>query len=68
VDKAIGPKLLDILDAKHIVVSFPIQSLGGKQKGMMEYYTAHFAELISNKPWQVKRLAFESELVFIVKK
>ena len=67
-DKAIGPKLLDILNARHIVVSFPIQSLGGKRKGMLENYAAHFADLVSGKPWEIKRLEFESELVFIIKK
>jgi 16S rRNA (guanine(1405)-N(7))-methyltransferase len=68
VDKSIGPKLLDILDAKHIVVSFPIQSLGGKRKGMLDHYATHFTDLISGKPWRTKRLEFESELVFVVEK
>ncbi|NJM50835.1 MAG: 16S rRNA methyltransferase [Sphingomonadales bacterium] len=72
VDKAIGPKLLDILDARFIVVSFPIQSLGGKRsgrgRGMLEHYANHFADLISGKPWRTKRLEFESELVFIIRK
>ena len=68
VDKAIGPKLLDILNARHLVVSFPIQSLGGKRKGMLENYANHFADLVSGKPWKIKRLEFESELVFVIKK
>jgi 16S rRNA (guanine(1405)-N(7))-methyltransferase len=68
VDKAIGPKLLDILNARHLVVSFPIQSLGGKRKGMLENYATHFADLVSGKPWKIKRLEFESELVFVVTK
>jgi hypothetical protein len=50
------------------VVSFPTQSLGGKQKGMLQHYTAHFNQLVANKPWQVKQLEFESEAVFIVTK
>ncbi len=68
VDKAIGSKLLDILHARHLVVSFPIQSLGGKRKGMLENYATHFADLVSGKPWRIKRIEFESELVFVVTK
>ena len=68
VDKRIGSSLLDILGAKQLVVSFPIQSLGGKRKGMLQHYSAHFAELMAGRPWPVQRLEFESELVFIVKK
>ena len=68
VDKTIGAKLLDILNARHIVVSFPIQSLGGKRKGMLTYYADHFADLVAGKPWNIKRLEFESELVFVIKK
>nr|AIA10497.1 ribosomal RNA methyltransferase (FmrO) [uncultured bacterium] len=68
VDKRIGSSLLDILGAKQLVVSFPIQSLGGKRKGMLQHYSAHFAELMAGRPWPVQRLEFESELVFIVRK
>ena len=68
VDKRIGSSLLDILGAKQIVVSFPIQSLGGKRKGMLQHYSAHFAELMAGRLWPVQRLEFESELVFIIAK
>ena len=68
VDKRMGSSLLDILHAKQIVVSFPIQSLGGKRKGMLQNYAAHFAELMAGRSWPVQTLEFESELVFIVTK
>ena len=68
VDKRIGPALLDILHAKHLVVSFPIQSLGGKRKGMSQNYAAHFADLMAGRSWPVQRLEFENELVFVVRK
>lgn len=68
VDKRIGSSLLDILGAKQLVVSFPIQSLGGKRKGMLQHYSAHFAELMAGRSWPVQKLEFESELVFIVQK
>ena len=66
VDKAIGPRLLDALNARFIVVSFPAQSLGGKHKSMAANYAAHFDELILGRAWQVQRLDFATELVFVV--
>jgi hypothetical protein len=36
---------------------------------MLQHYEAHFRELIaSEQHWEVKRLVFDSELVFVVRK
>lgn len=67
-DKAVGPRLLESIPARHLVVSFPVHSLGGAEKGMLDQYTAHFAELVHDRHWTVERLAFETELVFLVHK
>jgi 16S rRNA (guanine(1405)-N(7))-methyltransferase len=67
-EKGIGTRLLDILRARSIVVSYPLQSLGGKCKGMAQNYNAQFQRLVSGKPWRVQRLEFENELVFIIRK
>ena len=66
VEKTIGPKLLDVLQARYIVVSFPAQSLGGRNKNMAANYAAHFADIIAGRPWQVQRLDFATELVFVI--
>ena len=69
VDKMAGHRLLRELHTDNLVVSFPIQSLGGRSKGMLEHYEAHFRELLGNEPqWEVKRLVFDTELVFVVRK
>ncbi len=69
VDKMAGHRLLRELHADNLVVSFPIQSLGGRSKGMLEHYETHFRELLGNEPqWEVKRLVFDTELVFVVRK
>ena len=69
VDKMAGHRLLRELHAGNLVVSFPIQSLGGRSKGMLEHYETHFRELIENEQkWEVKRLVFDTELVFVVRK
>jgi len=67
-DKAVGPRLLESIPARHLLVSFPVQSLGGADKGMLDHYTAHFADLVSDRHWTVERLAFETELVYLVHK
>jgi 16S rRNA (guanine(1405)-N(7))-methyltransferase len=69
IDKSAGFRLLQEIQTDYLVVSFPARSLGGRSKGMMEHYEAHFHELVgSEKKWEVKRLVFGSELVFVVKK
>jgi Ribosomal RNA methyltransferase (FmrO) len=68
-DKMAGHRLLRELHAANLVVSFPIHSLGGRSKGMLEHYETHFQELLGNEPrWEVKRLIFSTELVFVVRK
>jgi 16S rRNA (guanine(1405)-N(7))-methyltransferase len=68
VDKNIGLMLMERIRADHILVSFPVQSLGGHNKGMPDFYEQHFYEMISGKPWQIERFLFETELAFLVSK
>jgi 16S rRNA (guanine(1405)-N(7))-methyltransferase len=63
-DRQIGPRLLDQINASVLVISFPARSLGGRSKGMVQNYADHFAELIAGRPWQVTRFEFATELVF----
>ena len=67
VDKTAGKRLLATLQANFLVVSYPAHSLGGRNKGMIAYYENHFRELAAQETWQITRLAFSSELVFVVK-
>lgn len=68
-DKTAGHRLLREIHADNLVVSFPIHSLGGRSRGMLEHYEAHFRELIaSEQHWKVKRSVFDSELVFVIRK
>jgi 16S rRNA (guanine(1405)-N(7))-methyltransferase len=68
VDREAGQRLLDSLPAAHMLVSFPVHSLGGKQVGMTENYAARFEELVSGKRWVVRRFEFSTELAFLVSK
>ncbi|HEY5596343.1 MAG TPA: 16S rRNA methyltransferase, partial [Candidatus Bipolaricaulota bacterium] len=63
-----GQHLLNTVDAKHIIVSFPARSLAGRSKGRAEHYEARFRSLLDGKPWSVRRFLFPGELVFRVDK
>ena len=60
--------LLDALRARYVVVSFPVQSLGQREKGMAAHYERTFRAQLAARSWSLTRLRFESELVFIVDK
>jgi 16S rRNA (guanine(1405)-N(7))-methyltransferase len=68
VDKSAGRRLLDTLDAAHLLVSFPVHSLGGRSKGMAATYEAHFHQLVAGRGWRIERFEFTTELVFRVSK
>lgn len=55
-------------NSKFLVVSFPTKSISGRQKGMVDFYSKQFQDLVRNQPWQTKKLLFKNELVFIIKK
>src|SRR5262249_25442184 len=67
-DQSASLRLLESLPASYLLVSFPIRSLGGRQKGMLGHYERHFRELIAEKGWPVQRFEFATELAFLVQK
>ncbi|HVU13666.1 MAG TPA: hypothetical protein VHD90_20440 [Phototrophicaceae bacterium] len=66
IDKEIGRRLLDGVQADHILVSYPAQSLGGKSKGMRANYEAQFNELVAGRNWTIRRYDFPTELAFLI--
>jgi len=68
VDKTIGSKILQSIDADYILVSFPVRAIGGQEKGMESFYRNHFYDLISDENWAVKEFLFDTELAFLVSK
>lgn len=67
-DPAAGARLLDTLAARFVLVSFPVRSLGGREKGMAATYEARFAALVADRGWSVRRHRFATELAFLVDK
>ena len=68
IDKKIGSRLLNGINAQSILVSFPAKSLSGRNKGMRQFYSAHFEEIIAENNWQVDSFSFSNEEAFLVHK
>ena len=66
--KHAGRDLLRALNARHILVSFPAHSLGGRGKRMAENYEQRFRALADAEGWSIKRFMFPTELAFLVTK
>lgn len=67
-EKNAGLKTMKEQACKFLVVSFPVKSLGGKEKGMADFYTEKFLQDIRQENWKYEKLLFETELVFVIKK
>jgi 16S rRNA (guanine(1405)-N(7))-methyltransferase len=67
-DKQVGKRLLTGLKTENILVSFPSRSLGGRSKGMLQNYEAHFCALVEDQPWKTTRYEFPGELAFLIQK
>jgi 16S rRNA (guanine(1405)-N(7))-methyltransferase len=67
-DKTISARLLAGVRAENLLVSFPSHSLGGRSKGMPEFYEAHFRETVQEEGWEIEKVEFSTELAFVVKK
>ncbi|HEX6384517.1 MAG TPA: 16S rRNA methyltransferase [Anaerolineae bacterium] len=66
VDKTAASRLLDTIQASYLLISYPARSLGGRRKGMVENYEAHFWALAGGRNWIVQRFEFPTELAFLV--
>jgi 16S rRNA (guanine(1405)-N(7))-methyltransferase len=67
VDDTAVPHLLDVLRARYLLVSFPVRSLGGRSKGMVQNYEAQFHTWAAGRDWKIERFQFSSELVFLAR-
>jgi len=62
-----GP-LLRALDARFVVVSFPVLSLGGRKKGMPHHYRKMMDRALDLSPRPAVPVELEGELLFVVDK
>lgn len=68
INKGIGTELLDRIPADHLLISYPVRSLGGRAKGMGKTYETRFNEMATAKGWKFERFEFPGELAFLVSK
>jgi 16S rRNA (guanine(1405)-N(7))-methyltransferase len=66
VEKGSAARILDAVQARHMLISYPVSSLGGRQKGMVANYDAQFEALLAGRQWTAQRFLFSTELVFLV--
>jgi 16S rRNA (guanine(1405)-N(7))-methyltransferase len=59
-------RLLDTINTRYWLISFPVQSLGGRGKGMMATYSDRFQALALGRHWTWQRFELETELAFLV--
>ncbi|NCF64578.1 MAG: 16S rRNA methyltransferase [Chloroflexi bacterium] len=65
-DKMAATILLDAIQARYLLISYPVTSLGGRRKGMITNYDNHFRSLATDRSWSVKRFEFATELAYLV--
>jgi len=67
-EKGISRKLIESINAKNIVVSFPTETLGGYDVGMTENYDLMFREIVKGLGFDIARIELPTELFFILRK
>ncbi|MDQ1316739.1 MAG: rRNA ((1405)-N(7))-methyltransferase, partial [Candidatus Poribacteria bacterium] len=55
-------------NCKYMVVTFPVKSMSGVEKGMSDFYSNWFKNLIKDEDWQYDEILYNTELVFVVQK
>ena len=69
IDKYGGRHILNQLSysARYAAVSFPGASLSGKEKGMPRNYEVHFMNIVDQDAWEIRKVKFPTELLFVMK-
>ena len=68
VRKGFSLPILQKIPAEYILISYPISSLSGKNKGMQATYSEQFHDLIAETGWPFEAFTFSSEVAFLVEK
>jgi len=64
--RGVGRQLLAALPARHIAVSFPTRSLGGRSKGMGRHYETQLRQMIEGLSLEVAVLSYPLETVYLL--
>jgi len=67
-DKESARRILNGIHAQYVIVSFPVRSISGKEKGMLAHYSSQFESLLGDLGWHYRKFLFESELAYRIEK
>ncbi len=67
-EKGVSEKIIQSLNAKYIVISFPSKSLTGKERGMAEYYHQFILEILGRLSLDYFKLDYSNEVFYVVNK
>jgi 16S rRNA (guanine(1405)-N(7))-methyltransferase len=65
-EKGIGVPLLRAVPARSVVVSFPLQSLGGRHKGMRSTYHHWMGEILGELGTAAREFTFPNEAFYVL--
>ncbi len=65
-ERSSAARLLNSIQGRYVLVSYPVSSLGGRDKGMVRNYTRQFEDLVTGWQGGIKRFEFETELAFLL--
>lgn len=64
--KGASRDVLQKIAARWLVVSFPVSSVSGKEKGMREFYAERYEPIFRELNWVFRKLEFAEELVYVL--
>lgn len=68
IEQGLSQKIIENLNAEHILVTYPLRSLGGRKKGMEETYRSQFDQLVAGRAWKIQEFSFPNEVAYLITK
>ncbi len=65
-EKGVGARILQDLLVPHVILSFPAQSLGGKNKGMVAHYDGVVRKMAHEGNRQIHTVSFPNETFYVL--
>ena len=66
VDPNASSRLLEQVQADHLLVSYPSKSLSGRSKGMKQTYAEHLERVTAGKGFQIRSFDFPNETAYLL--
>lgn len=63
--------VMNVLEKQHatyLIITFPLRSISGKHVGMDTFYPMQFENMCAKTSWEIGKVTFPTELVYVIKK